>query len=971
MTIVLKIISTVPRLYKPRGTLPPVGVLPHLFRRYYSGAESKTTTQESLKELDKTLGETAADWERSKSEAKAMLETTQKDFDELKKSLKDANENMEGLSQEIRRATIRNIVTKAILGFFGGLALTTIISIFLKLKNEADLRDAEELLLTELNPATLKDELAALGYIPGFKRGYFFGKEEFFLDVLNNVFRKLPLTLERGFSLSFLLKSAVAEIIRFDYESANSLLKKARQSFFYSHLQSSISGDLLTCQCLMAYLQENHTLSLELIARAKNEYILLQQKEGHDLSGHYSKQLHILSLLELKIALRSKPVDEEKLYKLEEKFAHLLRHKNHKFFVHSFLDFNDMLFSVTEPQEDFISKMAKIELAFAWLKLAARQTEQFKKEKAITKAKELLPAQENTNETNATRLLERQRQIILAQQPDEDLQLRTLELVRYNGNTAIAQHDPSTLSNMSGTKDYLLANHPSFFDNIGGDLNQWEKVGTQWDGSGKLVFRALYNKATSELMLVFRGKEPGIELFTELTMYKSDGLPPQLINAENFLKHALRSVKIKYADNAHIRVVLTGYSDGAILAECLLAKLTADEKLQSDLQNKLVYPIVESKEAVTFNSPGSQQIISRAFPTLVAHPSQLNITTILTPPSLITIWGGHLGKVIQVNIHRDVHDAGNGSTNNLLYALDPGSFLYSQGLLSLAMKNSSNLLYSVLNDSTGRLLSAFGLWAMWVWLPRAALPVRVNELPAEQYSTLLSSSMKGLMCATPVLWLAHLIYYSYTRTYTLHSFNLLFQQFMLDNMLHTSSYSYYGVTKVLSWPTTYDGLRAYDYGRKWLHHTQQNNEKGYYQHLVSTYAGYEVGETDSVLHEIERHELPPALWDLLIKKYFKGKDALSLDPHIIQIKILNDKIYILNDYPADYIKSYLITTHLNILNKPPTAAPTNTLVRPVLFSSIFTRIKPFFNLGTKLPDHEKENLGLSANPVGTWKRKEA
>lgn len=158
---------------------------------------------------------------------------------------------------------------------------------------------------------------------------------------------------------------------------------------------------------------------------------------------------------------------------------------------------------------------------------------------------------------------------------------------------------------------------------------------------------AYYNHSRNEIVVSFQGTKGKKQIIADLNAYYND---------EQHLIFTYASAMVNRTQSEHLnylsrqgslpkvkpRLVLTGHSLGAWLAECTLWKIN-------------LVPVEDSPysciEAITFESPGSKNLIERMKKHYPANPlfSNPEVTTYVTSPNIVNTAKQHAGILVQVN----------------------------------------------------------------------------------------------------------------------------------------------------------------------------------------------------------------------------------------------------------------------------------------------------------------------------------
>lgn len=156
-----------------------------------------------------------------------------------------------------------------------------------------------------------------------------------------------------------------------------------------------------------------------------------------------------------------------------------------------------------------------------------------------------------------------------------------------------------------------------------------------------------YNHSRNEIVVSFQGTKGKKQIIADLNAYYNDA-QHLIFTYASAMVNRTQSEHLKYLSNQGTssavkpRLVLTGHSLGAWLAECTLWKIN-------------LVPVEDSPysciEAVTFESPGSKNLIEKMKKHYPANPLFPNpeVTTYVTSPNIVNTAKQHAGNLVQVN----------------------------------------------------------------------------------------------------------------------------------------------------------------------------------------------------------------------------------------------------------------------------------------------------------------------------------
>ena len=179
----------------------------------------------------------------------------------------------------------------------------------------------------------------------------------------------------------------------------------------------------------------------------------------------------------------------------------------------------------------------------------------------------------------------------------------------------------------------------------------WEifKVSNHLKRLGDIGFgaHAFYNRSANEMVIAFRGTKEGKNIRTDLMAWLWSGRDIVFSAALEFLQDVQEEMG-KKGIAGPIKLVLTGHSLGAWLAECTLWQIRHDPSKVKKFRDI---------EAVTFDSPGSANLIDtqkRHVPWRQIKGSDLPLTAYLAPPNVINTSAQHVGMAIELPIRYQV-----------------------------------------------------------------------------------------------------------------------------------------------------------------------------------------------------------------------------------------------------------------------------------------------------------------------------
>ena len=179
----------------------------------------------------------------------------------------------------------------------------------------------------------------------------------------------------------------------------------------------------------------------------------------------------------------------------------------------------------------------------------------------------------------------------------------------------------------------------------------WEifKVSNHLQALGDIGFgaHAFYNPTANEMVIAFRGTKEGKNIRTDLMAWLWSKSDIVFSAALKFLQSVQEEMGEKNI-SVPIKLVLTGHSLGAWLAECTLWQIRHDPSKVKKFRDI---------EAVTFDSPGSANLIDmqkRHVPWRQIKGSDLPLTAYLAPPNVINTSAQHVGMAIELPIRYQV-----------------------------------------------------------------------------------------------------------------------------------------------------------------------------------------------------------------------------------------------------------------------------------------------------------------------------